>query len=312
MNRSQLEQEIAAIFEPLYDDDSGTPLPAPPHSRLESIHKLDTSYWHPFEFGTASPYSRLVREASDPINATMPSISAPAMLFWSGIRLMTDSLLAYCDIRGRRTGAFRYFPPILMTFCAGFEAFVRFESEILAQVARELPHAVRLALLETEELVERDGSVKQRRRPRNILERYWLVLKHGHGYEFDRGNKIWQDGLAAFEKRNELVHYEVGKTPSLGLRELWSSMEAILVILIAPSAHLKRSVYTSQFELYEKLAELLPLIEQTGDFVEQPIHKDWDRKRWVPHVFACSFSNIDNDRYPPFMSTITPNGDSTT
>jgi hypothetical protein len=313
MNRSELEQEIAAIFEPVYDDDSAIPLPAPPHARLETVHKLNTSYWDPLEFSTTSPYSRQIREASDPLNGTMPSVSAPAMLFWSGVRLMTESLLAYCNVQGRRTGAFRYFPAILMTFCAGFEAFVRFQSEILAQVARELPHAVRLALLELEEYVERDGSVKQRRRQRTILERYWLILKYGHGYDFARGSKIWQAGQAALEKRNELVHYEVGKTPSLGLFELWSHMEAILLILIAPSADLKRSVYTSQFEIYEKLADLFPLLEQIGDFVEQPIHKDWNRKPWGTHIFACSFSNIDNDRYPSLISTITPpNGNPTT
>src|SRR5437762_8011791 len=269
MDRAELKDELQAIFEPEPDEDGCYP-ETPPHGRLADVHQLDLSYRHDLirfgpEFGSMSEHSRVVRDPADPINPIIQSLSAPSDLFWAGLRLFGDSLLAYCDKKDR-WDSFRYYPPILITFWAGFEAFVRLYSELLTHMIPSVPGAVKLALLEVEEHVERDGKIRQRQRRRPVLDRYWLLLKYGWGIEFDRGGKIWQAGEAAAKVRDQFVHYEISAAPSLKTSELWIHLEAILLLMIGPSAGLRRSVFHRQFDLYWALAELYPLIEE--DFEE--------------------------------------------
>ena len=294
MDRDELQGEIDRIFEPELDE--GLPVPMPPHKRLWDNHRLDTSYWRPDEFHSMSKFSRLVQDPTDPINRIRESLSAPDNLFWAGIRLFADSLLAYSDVnnpwREMGWGPLQYYPPILMAFWAGLEAFVRLYSEMLVHVVSGVPSAVRLFLLEEEEYVEK-GQIRQSKRSRPVLERYWTLLKYGYDYEFDRGSKFWQEAEAVAKRRNQFVHYEVGSAPSLKTFELWSYLESILLLFFRPSVDLKLSVFPSQFEIYWCLVELRPLIE---DFEERPIQKGWP---FSPYIFSCSFNKIDDSRYPP-------------
>ncbi len=291
MDRDELAGQLHAIFEPEPDEDGFIP-ETPPHERLADVHKLDLSYWKPHEFGSMSRFSRLVQDQADPIHAITQSLSAPSDLFWAGLSLFSDSLLTYCDKKDRWS-PLRYYPPILITFWAGFEAFVRLYSELLGHMLPATPFAGKLALLEVEEYVERDGTIRQRQRPRPVLDRYWLLLRHGWCLDFDRGGKIWQAGEAAARVRNQFIHYEVSAAPSLKATELWNHLEAILLLLIGPSASLHRSVFHHQFDLYWILAELQQLIEE---FEERPVHKGW---RFSPHLFPCSFEGVDEKQYPP-------------
>lgn len=292
LDQDELQDRLIQIFEPEPDED-GLVDRAPPHPRLTDFHHLDVSYWEPYEFGSMSPYSRLVEDPTDPINKTTQSLSAPFDLFLAGLRLFGDSILAYCEVKSSRRGPLRFYPPILMTFWAGFEAFVRLYAEILFHMVPNVPPATRLALLEVEEYVERNGTIRQRQRSRPVLDRYWLLLKHGYGLKFDRGSNIWQSGEAAMRKRNEFVHYKVGSAPSIMTSELWTYLEAVMLLLIGPSAILKRSVFSHQFDVYWALVELKPLI---NEFEEKPIHKGWP---FSPYQFPCSFKGIDDTRYPP-------------
>lgn len=301
MDRDELKVEIDRIFEPALDDDTGLPVSIPPHKRLWDNHRLDISYWIPDEFSSMSQFSRLVQDPTDPINKIRESLNVPDDLFWAGIRLFGDSLLAYSDVnnswRKMGWGPLQYYPPILMVFWAGFEAFVRLYSEMLVHVVSGMPSAIQLFLLEEEEYVEK-GEVRKRIRNRPVLERYWTLLKYGYGYAFDKGSKIWQKGETVEKKRNQFVHYEVESVPSLKTYELWSYLESILLLFFKPSVDLKLSVFPSQFEIYWPLAELRPLIE---DFEERPIQKGW---RFSPYIFSCSFNKIDDSRYPPFSKPL--------
>jgi len=294
VERPELEAALEAIFNPELDE-HGLASDTPPHPRLIKAHGLDASYWKQFEFGSTSRFSRLVQDPHDPLNEIIASLSAPFHLFWSALRLFGDSILAYHKLQQRR-GPFRFYPPIIATAWAGLEAFVRLYSEMLVRVGRSLPEAVSKVLVEVEEYVERDGSVNGRFRPRPVLERYWLFLKYGYGYEFDRGSKIWQDGEAAYSKRNELVHYDVLSTPSLTSTDVFTFIESVLLLLMAPSVSLKRSIFSSQHEIYWALAELEGLIEE---FEERPTHKGWP---FSDYLFPCSFENIDDDRYPAALA----------
>jgi hypothetical protein len=291
MDRNELADQLQAIFDPEPDEDGFVP-DTPPHPRLADSHGLNLSYWKPFEFGSTSQFSRLVRDRADPVNAVTQSLSVPSSLFWAGLRLFGDSLLAYCDTEDRR-GVFRYYPPILVTFWAGFEAFVRLYSELLIHLLPATPVAVKSALLEVEDYVERDGGICQRQRSRPVLDRYWLLLKYGWKLEFDRGGRIWQAGQDVAAVRNQIVHYEVSTAPTLKATELWNYLESMLLLLIGPSAALRRSVFHRQFDLYWVLVDLNRLIEE---FEERPVHKGWP---FSPYLFSCSFEGIDSTRYPP-------------
>src|SRR5262249_49114219 len=148
-------------------------------------------------------------------------------------------------------------------------------------------------LLELEDYVGRDGEVLTRSRQRPVLDRYWLLLKYGYGLDYDRGSKIWQAGQAALAKRNELVHYEVSSAPSLITSELWTHLEAILLLFVGPSTVLGRSVYSHQFEVHWVLSEMRPLII---DFEEKTSFKG---KMSGGYLFPCSFDGIPEERYPP-------------
>ncbi len=291
MNREELETGLAGIFEPDMDED-GVAVAFPPHSRLRDHHGLDTSYWKRYEFGSTSPFSRLVRDANDPINNATQSLSAPTELFLAGLRLFGDSLIAYSTAEKKRTGPLQYYPAILMTFWAGFEAFVRLYSEILVQVNPPIPPLVRGVLLESEEYLDRDGTPRSRTRQRPILDRYWLMLKFGYGLEYDRGGKIWQCGEASLARRNEFVHYAVNSAPSINTSDLWTQLEAIMLLLIGPSTLLGRSIFSRQYEIYRMLSELQPLIE---DFEERTFFKGI---MTGGYLFPCTFQGIDEKRYP--------------
>jgi hypothetical protein len=291
MDREDLEIGLAHIFEPDVDED-GFAAAFPPHSRLRDRHGLDTSYWKRYEFGSTSPFSRLVRDASDPINTATQSLSAPTELFSAGLRLFGDSLLAYSGTGKKRTGPLQYYPAILMTFWAGFEAFVRLYSEILVQVKPSIPLLVRDVLLESEAYLDRNGTPCSRTRQRPILDRYWLMLKFGYGLEYDRGGEIWQCGEASLARRNEFVHYEVNSAPSINTSVLHAQLEAIMLLLIGPSTLLARSVFSRQYEIYWMLAEMQPLIE---DFEERTFFKGI---MGGGYLFPCTFEEVDEDRYP--------------
>jgi len=290
MDIADLKSEIDAILHPEPDDDDPLHWVAP-HSRLSSVHGLDTSYYRgPFDLKGDGAFKRLLDE-SDPLQDTLQSVTVPLSLFTAAFQLFGDSLLEYHD-RKRKWDVYRFYPSILMTVWAAFEAWLRISSEILVAVAPALPRAVKDALLETREVVEDSGDVKPRREPKGVLARYRFLLKHGCADTVVRGSSVWQAAELSRETRNCLVHYDVRKAPSLTTSGLWGHMEAVLMLLIAPSTRICRTLFEPQFDLYSKLVALHSLM---AEFEERPLHKGWPKESGI---FDCPFDGVDAKKYP--------------
>lgn len=291
-------EELREILEPILypEPDEDQVGGAYPHRRLSDEHRLDCSYWSSHETSSGSRLNRAIRRKDDPLLDSVQSLTVPGSLSVAAIRLFGDSLVYYADEDKARegSGAFRYYPSILITFWAAFEAFVRLQSELLAAMSGSLPDAVRLALLEEEDYVDDKGRVRRRSRRRPVLERYAMLLQYGFSHSVDRGGRFWQRGEEAVQARDALAHYHVAQAPSITCRALWEHLEAIALLWIAPSAQIGRSVYYQQFDCYEMLADLHPFLH---DYEERPLHKGWIKSGGI--LVYAPFDGVDSARYPP-------------
>jgi hypothetical protein len=291
MDIEELRCEIESIISPERDPEGGLGL-LRPHKRLSSVHKLDTSYYSgPIFVRADKAFERLLENESDPLHETLQSYTVPFSLLTASLRLFGDSIIAYHE-RKERWDLYRFYPPILMTAWAAFESWVRINSEILTAVVPTLPAPAKDALLETRQVIQRNGDIKPQADRRPILERYWLLLKYGCSLEFDRGGRIWQNGERVAKLRDSLVHYNVAEAPSLKASEIWSHLEAVLLLFIAPSAALKRTLLSNQFDLHWTLVELQRF---SSEFEERPLHKGWPRDALI---FPCPFDAVDDTKYP--------------
>ena len=291
MEIADLKFEIDSILHPQVDEDDCL-LWVAPHSRLSTIYGLDTSYFRgPFDPKGDAAFQRVLDNECDPLHDTLQSASVPLSLFASAFQLLGDSFVEYHN-RKRRWDLYRFYPPILMTVWAALEAWVRISSEILVAVIPTLPHVVKDALLEEREIVGDGGKITTKRDFKPVLMRYGLLLKYGCNLEFERGSTIWQTAERFKLVRDSLVHYDVREAPSLTTSEVWGHMEAVLMLFIAPSARIRRTLFGPQFDLYSMLAALQPLISQ---FEERPIHKGWPKDR---QIFDCPFDGVNEKKYP--------------
>jgi hypothetical protein len=207
--------------------------------------------------------------------------------------LFGESLMVYQPEK-KRTGPYRYYPAILMSGCSAFEAYLRINSELLVKTAPTLPLQLQLTLLEKEEQLDVRGKVVRVTKRRQLFHRYWLFLKYGFGIEFDRGSRIWQLGNQAFDKRNELVHYKHSDLPALKASELWSHLESLLLLMIAPSAQVGKTIMPDLYGIYGTLEDLR---EWITEYEERPNFKDWPL-RATHTMFGCPFINVDERKYP--------------
>lgn len=295
MDHEELYGNVEDIFnpEPVIGNEGEEYYESPPQQRLTAEFGLDTSYWNPFEYGAGSALVRRATIDDNDLSSVIQAQQAPYELFFGTIRLFGDSIVLYNDAEPRH-GPYRYYPAILMSAWASFEAFVRVSSELLVKTAKALPNPIQLALLESEDRIEKNGTIGSQGKFRPLLDRYWWLLKFGYGVEYDRGSRIWQLGQAALTKRNELVHYEVSDMPALTATELWQHLEAILLLLIGPSTQIRVSVMPRQYELYGVLVQLRELIEE---FEERPFFKD-KPVELRGTVFPCPFEGVDGTKYP--------------
>lgn len=291
MHVDDLKNEIKSILHPEPNEEGDMRWDAP-HPRLASVHGLDTSYFR----GPSDPkgdgvFQRLLHDDSDPLHNTLQSITVPFSLLTASLQLFGDSLIEYHE-RQRRWDLYRFYPPILITAWSAFEAWLRIHSEILAAVVPTLPKPVRDALLEVRNVVEKNGQIEERPDRKPVLDRFWLLLKYGCSLEFDRGGRVWQAGTKLERVRNSLVHYDVSKAPSLTAAEVWGHLEAVMLLLIAPSTLARRTLLSQQFDHYSTLVQLHSLI---SEFEERPLHKGWARDAVV---FDCPFDGGDETKYP--------------
>ena len=124
------------------------------------------------------------------------NMDVPVALFEAALRLFGDSLLVYSGERERK-GRLRFYPPVLLTFWSGFEAFVRRASQLLLATVRGVPKEIADYLQERETFVDKHGNVSSRARFQPVLDRYAVFLRYGYSYEVDRGTAYWQRVQAA-------------------------------------------------------------------------------------------------------------------
>jgi len=296
-NLDELEGHIHGIFhpEPVVGNEGPEFYEMPPLPRLEKEYGLDTSYWRPFEYGTVSSLMRRATARDDALADVVKAQQVPRELFFGTLRLFGDAILGY-HAQTDRSGPYRFYPAILVSAWASFEAYLRIYSELLVRTAKELPVTVKDALLEIEPFLDEQGRIQKRGRFQPLLNRYRWLLKFGYGCDFDRGSRIWQMGEAALKARNELVHYEIQGMPSLKTSELWSYLEAILLLFIGPSAQIRRSVVPDIYELYGVLCELQPLVEE---YEEMPHFKNV-KMDLGGVMFPCPFDGVDDQAFPHF------------
>ena len=183
MDYEELYGQIYNIFhhEPVIGNEGEEYYETPPQDRLTAEFGLDTSYWKPFEYGAGSALVRRATVDDNDLSSVIQAQQAPFELFFGTIRLLGDSIILYHN-EDPRHGPYRYYPAILMSAWASFEAFVRVSSELLVKTARALPNSIQLALLESEDGIEKNGVIRSRRKFRPLLDRYWWLLKFGYGW----------------------------------------------------------------------------------------------------------------------------------
>jgi len=296
LSREELEERLAMIFDPQPDDDGFLPIPYP-HERLREYFRLDTSYVDKFgplyEGSSMHEDTRLV----DPANQTIPGVlfsnlNLADQLFEAALRLFGDSLLAYRETTNGISN-FRYYPPVIITFWSGFEAQVRFMSELLVVTVPGIPEPVKAQLLEYEDIVNPKGEVVKREKFFPILDRYWTLLYYGYRYSADRGDTYWQRGDAARELRNYFVHPKVREARSITSDQVLNFMEDVLMLFIAPSCDIGKSVFLGQYRYHNMVTGLREL---ALPHTEQPFFYDWGfREKFLTH---CNFDGVDTTRFP--------------
>ncbi len=164
----ELEGSIQSIFnpEPVVGSEGEEWYETPPLPRLKSEYGLDTAYWRPFEYGSMSHLVRRARSDDSELAGIVQAQQVPRELFMGTLRLFGDSILAYHGQR-ERVGPYRFYPPVLVSAWASFEAFVRIYSELLVKTVPGVPAAVQQALLEKVEAVDdkvkfKDGTTHAR------------------------------------------------------------------------------------------------------------------------------------------------------
>ena len=245
-------------------------------------------------------FHTLISDAKEKkLNSLIRNIGVPERLFASGLRLYSESLLAYYGAKTSK-GDIRFYPPTIMTFWSGFETYVRFATELLLITAKEIPPIVADYLREHQRILDKKGNEKIKDRWQPVLERYALLLRFGYRYEVDRGNKNWQLLEKAKDLRDYYTHLDLHEPRAVSSGEVLHFMETVLLALIWPSCELKRTLMLGIYRQYWTWTELNRLAnEVNNNFVEQPLAMDWRLDEHPdPYAFHCNFENVDNARFP--------------
>ena len=213
-------------------------------------------------------------------------------LFLSALRLFADSVIEYHEAEDKK-GGLHFFPPIILTFWAGFETWVRYSSELMIITVTDLPNEIIAYLREEESQVDGKGVIRKRVKYHRVLDRYAVFLKYAYGYEADRGAHFWQELEKARKLRDYYTHLDICEPREISSSEVLSYLEAILLGIIVPSSHLQRTLKLRIYWLYNIWAELY---EYEVDFVERPLFMEWPFKK--PYSFHCNFENVDTKRFP--------------
>lgn len=297
MNLHEFQEELFAILHPEPDEDGFPPLEYP-HSLLSKKYALDFEYMRndaicgSWEGSSTHRFTRLCPENSKNIHVLTRNQDVPDRLFYSALRLFADSMIAYHG-QADRQGDLRFFPPVLLTFWAGFETFVRRLSELMIATVKEIPEPVCNFLQEREPFVDAKGAIHERSRFQSVLDRYAVLLRYGYALNIPKGDRFWQRLVKAKDLRDYYTHLDVREPRSVTSTEVLNFTESILLGIIWPSSLLQRTLLLGVFRVYE-LWELLSRFHEP--YEERPFFLDWHLER--PYLFHCNFENVDAERFP--------------
>jgi hypothetical protein len=293
LSLEEYKEQLELLFHPEPDED-GIPLREYPNRRLRDTLRLNFDYMSRFdsEGSSGHKYTRLAPENESHVRLLTRSQDMPERLLASALRLMSDSISAYHDLKERH-GEIRYYPPIIFTAWAGFETFVRHMSELLIVTSHELPVDIVRFLREEEVSVTPKGEIRVRSKFNRVLDRYSIFLKYAYGYEVDRGAGFWQTLEKSKELRDYYTHLDISEPRALKASEVLAFLEAIFLGLIVPSSHLQRTMMMGQYALYEIWTFLH---DNCTEFAEKPFFLDWHLGE--RYLFHCNFENVDKARFP--------------
>jgi hypothetical protein len=172
-------------------------------------------------------------------------------LFYSSLRVFGDSILTYATEREKdNPSQLRFYPPVILTFWSGFEAFVRHSSELMIHIGKDLPDPIASYLRDESTTVSRKGDIRQETRYHPVLDRYAVLLQFGAGHKVDRGNKYWQALERARDLRDYYTHIDAMNSRALSSNDVFNYLESVMLGIIWPSAEVKRTLQFGIFDLY--------------------------------------------------------------
>jgi hypothetical protein len=293
MDLESFREEIGYLFHPEPDED-GLPPREYPNSRLREQLGLDFTYMESFDWEGCSThkYTRLCPEGEQRLKALTRNKDVPERLLETPLHLMADSIIEYHTVK-KKEGNIHYYPPVVLTFWAGFEAFVRYSSELLVVTVPSLPTEVVHYLREEEPRITKKGEIRTEIKYHAILDRYALFLKYAYDYEVDRGAKFWQALEKAKELRDSYTHLDISDPRTLKASEVLEFLEAVLLGVIVPSSHLQRTLMLGVYWLYTIWT---CLYENYDEYIEKPFFFGWNSKE--QYLFHCNFEKVDTHRFP--------------
>ena len=289
----EFKEGIHYLFNPEPDED-GLTLREYPNERLRENPGLVFEYMENYDWEGSSinKYTRICAEDEEHIHTLTRNQDVPYRLFISALHLFADSIIEYHSMEDKK-GDIRFYPPIVLTFWSGFESFVRYSSDLLLITVPGLPDEVVKHLREKESYVTQTGEVRQKSRYRGVLDRYSVFLRYAYDYEVDRGYQFWQALEQAKKLRDYYTHLNISAPRSLSSGEVLKFMETILLAIITPSSHLKRTLLLGVYWLHGIWTFLY---EHSEKYTEQPFFLDWRLQKG--YMFHCNFENVDKNKFP--------------
>lgn len=292
--KEELIGAIDSLFNPEVDED-GFVLREYPHPRITNHHHLDISYMNssPYEGLSTHRYTRRCGNNDEDLHLLDRNMDVAIRLFESGLRLFADSIVAYYGKKDRK-GPLRFYPPIIQVFWSGFEAFVRYSSELMLITVKDVPERVRDCLLDQETVLDEKAEPKiQKNKFQPVLKRYAALLRHGYSFNVNRGDTYWQNLEAANNLRDYYTHVGMRESKAITSKVVIDFMENVMMGIITPSCKLNRTLLLWVYRLYDIWAELR---EKSEDYVEEPFFRSiaFD----AGYLFHCNFENVDKQRFP--------------
>jgi len=290
--------EIENIFNPEPDDDqSHRELP---HRCISQAYGFDFKFMETWlwEGATSHPNTRLWPEGEPGGDDLTRSMDVSDRLFMSALRVFADSILTYSTSKNE-PNRLRYYPPVILTFWSGFEAFVRHTSELMIHTSKGLPGPIAEYLRDEETRVSNKGVIGRERHHRAVLDRYMVLLQYGFDHKIDKGNKHWQALEKAKDLRDYYTHIDAMNSRFISCDEVLEYLEAVMLGIIWPSAEVKRTILLGIHDLYWMWAQLVDLARDhlPNGYIEQPFFHAFNLGQRA-HLFYCPFTNVDENKFP--------------